>query len=692
MSTKKVVVLGLVAAIGASSLTGCGLKVFKGDDILNAPLVPALSRKEVIDYYKESLQYDTIATRTTKPNEVTLEKVEVTGEMKKKLVDKTHEIEELLKANSVTNNQMNTNVHRFMKYMLDDKVLSQGKAIKVEEALGHYFVDIEYNMSAKGTGSFKDDIKYFGINGGFKEDLKGNVSVDKYFMNKANTKVEEFKKENPDFKLTKAGAKDVRRPKIDVTLYNTAAGMSLTQTAMMPALSMIYNIPEAGSLSGYGIYPEGQFTMKDFGYDRSKMGGKLTIRYVFKQELMNPTKIEFTNCYVTEFKLSTTPKIDENTVIPEFVELEAAKLLERADRAIINNDLSALMNGKIYEDVGPAVLHGSMREYCNKQRHMSKVVNICGRDDHKYLVEFETTTQESAKNAGTMGTYVYKGYFVMQQVDTEFHITDYVRTEMFMQKEPQIDTDSTILKRLAALNLSGEVTDEAKHGIRELMTGLWTASTERRLEGMYNSFNSNTDLLSSTRREYLNAQIRSLLVQHGVNVQSVHTGVISEWVGGADNQVEFFTNELIEYPTLGNGVLMKNYYLVSNYDTKWVIDEMKIVESKDIEGEELNSIKVKFNSGASVAVEGADNKAKEDAEAAASSEVKVNEQQEEKEPQSLDEITGTEQQETPETDQTEQNVQNVSEQTQNSTTNEETQQSGEGTDNLNGALSDDGWS
>lgn len=688
MNKKRAVTVGLLAAMSVSSLSGCGLR----DDFSDIPLVPELSRAEVIDYYKASLEYDTIATRTVKPNEVTYEMTDVSSQMEKTLAEQVSKIEELLKKNSVTYKEMNPNIHRYMKYVLDDKVLTRKEATKVKakEALGHYFVDVEYTLSPKSTGSFKGDIQYFGINGGFKEDIDGNVSIDTHFMSQANSDVSKFKADNPDYKGNQYGAEKfgIRKPSRDVTLFNTAAGMNLTQTAMMPSLSTIYSIPEAGDkISGYGIYPQGQFTLKTFGYDRSKMKGTATIRYVFKQELMDPTKIEFTNCYVTKLNLENTPEIDADAIIPEFVEVEAAKLLERSDRAISNNDISAMMNGKIYEDVGPAVLNASMREYSNKQRHMSKIKDIVGRDKEgkMFMVEFETTSQEGAIDSGTMGTYISTGYMVMQQVGTEFHITDYVITDYKMQKEPQIDTDSTILKRLASLNLTGEVTKDAKKGIGELMSKLYTASTERKLDGMYECFNTDINLLSSTRREYLNSQLRSLLVQHGTKVPAKYIGTIEQWIGGADNQVEFITNEIVDYYTIGEGVYMRNYYLVSRYDTAWVIDEMKIIESKDVSGEEYASIRDKISKGVSVMVTNVDNNVKDEADAnAQQAEQQANGEQQGEQP-----VNNEQQAEQPVNDQPE--VENNTD-VQEPNADNSNEGTGDVVPNNGGTTSDDGWS
>lgn len=594
----------------ASSLTGCGTSI----NIEDIPLVPALSQKEVIDYYKKSMEYDTIATRTVLPNVVTYELSEVTGDAKNLAINEAYKIESLIAMNDVgVGGVLSENIHQYIKYVLDDKILTRKDVTAVNEALGCYFIDIEYTISPQTTGTFTSNIQYLGINGAFEENYStGEVTIDNAFMTNANGNIQKYLVQNPYYSRQVSTVEGVRQSPLDVSLYNEVAGMSLTQTAMMPKLSMIYSYPTAGSLGGYGIYPQGAFTLKEFGYNRSEMSGTATLRYVFKKDLMNPTKLDFQNVYVTSYKLDNAPEIDEQTVAPDFVFTEAEKIVERADRAICNNDISALSSGKIYDDIGLAVLYGNMRNYCYNQKHMTKVNSILGRTDHMYLLDFESTVQEGPKSSTTDGTYVLKGYLVVQQEDTEFHITDYLVTSMEMVSEPEIDTESTILKRLAALNLTGEVTDDAKTGIKELMSNLYKASTERQLQGMYDCFDTDTNLLSSTHREYLNAQLRSWLLKKGTNSSSTYTGVISQWIGGADNQVEFFTNELIEYNGHNLGLYMQNYYLVSNYDNKWVIDEMKVVESKDVTGDELNSIRESIASGKSITVENADNNVRDE--------------------------------------------------------------------------------
>lgn len=607
---KKGIILGLTA-IMIVTLSGCS----SGSKVSNVPLVPALSEKEVVDYYKKALSYDTIATRTNKKNEITYETIDVADEgIKNTIIAETGKIEGLLAKDEVTlTDALNINTHQYIKYILDDKRLTKTNIRSVKEALGHYFVDVEYSTTPQDVGQFNDNTKYLGLNGAYKTIYTtGEVVVNGEFMSYADGAVAEYKRLNPTYTRVWSPVEGVRAHLNDVKLYNKVAGMSMGDTTSIPELKTMYKYPTAG-LSGYGLFPQGAFTLRDFGYSRSSSTGTAVLRFVFKRDIMDPSKIEFKNVYMTEFKLNGAPTIDESAVVPDFVFTEAEKIIERSDRAISNTDITALVSGNIYDDIGVGVLYGNMNKYVFHQRHMSKVKNVVGRKDHKYLVEVETLVQEGPKGTDSIGTYVYNGYVVVQQENTEFHITDYVMTSMTMEKEPQINMENTILKRLAALNLTGEVTEEAKAGITELMNKLYAGSTNRMLDEMYDCFNTDTNLLSSTHREYLNSQLRGWLTKLGVNTPATYTGSVSQWIGGAENQVELFTTELIDYEGKNKGLYMQNYYLVSSYGDKWVIDEMKVIESKDVSGEELSSIRSTIQSGASASVENPDNNVKNEA-------------------------------------------------------------------------------
>ena len=61
--------------------------------------------------------------------------------------------------------------------------------------------------------------------------------------------------------------------------------------------------------------------------------------------------------------------------------------------------------------------------------------------------------------------------------------------------------------------------------------------------------------------------------------------VVTKWLQGTDQQVEFETNELFYYPdSLGQkdavGYWQHCYYIVSHFRDMWVIDDIKYIETK----------------------------------------------------------------------------------------------------------------
>ena len=150
------------------------------------------------------------------------------------------------------------------------------------------------------------------------------------------------------------------------------------------------------------------------------------------------------------------------------------------------------------------------------------------------------------------------------------------------------------------------MTDTSKAGITELLGDLYKASTLRVLNGpkdvtvngqkttiargMYDCFDSDTGMLAADKKEYINSTIRGLLVAQGVDTDATYDGVVTQWIGGASNQAELTTEEVITYKGKSTGHYMQVYYLVSNMGDKWVIDDMKVMSSEDKTGTELQQI------------------------------------------------------------------------------------------------------
>jgi len=608
----------IIITISTSMLftSGCAFK--SSSPAKDLPLVEALSEKEVIDYYKEALKYESIVARNIQVHEVTYELKEMSNSVKPKVRELKNAIEKELYSHTYKNsNMLSEQQYYYIKSIIDDKILTNGKIIKEAESLGYYFMDVEYDIAKNNTGKFLEKAQYLGIHGAFKKDVYGNVSFDERFIKVYDQKAAgaitiiddaadnfqsdtieyiDNQEENSteqvraDFNNTYIG----RKIQLDISTYNKLSGSSLNQTAFMPPLKMVYETnKESGVMSGFGIYPQGEFGLKTFEYNRNQLRGKLVLRFVFKQDILNKEKINFTGVYPVSISIDNKLE-DAEQLVPDFVREEIEKIVERSDRAICNNDISALMSGNIYNDIGVAVLNGLYQNNTYLLRKISNVEKVIGRKDNYYLVQVVSMIQEGPRGTNAYGTYKDTYQMVIEQRGLKFIINDYVLIKRELIKEPQFELDSSIIKRLAALGLRGTISEESKEAIKELLNGLYQASTDRKLKGMYDSFNDDTTLLSSSHKEYLNSQLRGWLVRYGVNVKSTYKGIVTEWIGGADNQVELITEEIIIYEGQDTAQYMQMYYLVSNLNNKWVIDEMKALEIRDISGEELEQIKARI--------------------------------------------------------------------------------------------------
>lgn len=403
---------------------------------------------------------------------------------------------------------------------------------------------------------------------------------------------------------------DDRVCKINVEEFNNVVGSSHKNAAYMPTLSEVYNIPSnEGTIGGIGIYPSGGNGLGLFGFDRSQISGTLTLRYVFKDTVDGSGDMIGVNIYPSNETINTGfTSADSNVMIPEFLRTEFEKILERADRANIDFILPSLLGGNIYNDMGFAVLRGYEHNSVNLLKQMSTIRQVMARDseNNSYLLEVETTRIEGPKDVDCYGTYRDKSYVVIQQQGDKFIITDWMRMSRQTVDEPSINPDSATEKRLVALNLSGEVQDSQKKAIKSLLTDWYNSGTYRVLngpkdvsykgqtvtveKGMYDCFNSDTTMLSSDDKEYMNSQVRTLLTKYGSDVNATFTGTVTEWIGGYDNQAEFTTEELISYDGRSTGEYMTVYYLVSSIEGDWVIDERTVLNQQTVEGNDLTDI------------------------------------------------------------------------------------------------------
>lgn len=403
-----------------------------------------------------------------------------------------------------------------------------------------------------------------------------------------------------------------RKIQLDINLINSIVGSSLKHSSEMPPLDTVYDIPESnGDISGYGISNGGGDGLKVFGFDRSQLSGKLTIRYVFKDDSTGSGEILGTNAYIIDEEITTGIKQAENNIlVPDFLMTEFEKLIERSDRLQADNMLASSLSGNVYEDIGIGILMGTKGRSTNTLKCMSTIRQVIDRDtmNNAYVIEVESTVIDGARDVDCYGTYRDKSYVVIQQQGTEFKIIDWARISRQVTKEAPINPDSAIIKRLVALNLAGEIPEESKDSIKKLLSDLYTAGTNRILrgpkelevngqvitveKGMYDCFQNDTSILPESDLEYINSSLRNKLTNKGIDVQAIYSGIVTDWIGGYDNQAEFTTEELITYVGTGEAHYMQVYYLVSNLNDVWVIDEMTILdEYKVTDPNILQSIK-----------------------------------------------------------------------------------------------------
>lgn len=696
MNNSKRIISCVLAITTIASLSGCSTSVFK-DDVASYQLVPQLTANEVIDYYSKAMSFDSIITKNIDVDKTTYETKEVTDQTKlnqlKSALSKTESVLKQMQYQYTDENNeaVNEETFHYIKAYLNDRKLSNGTIQQINQALGYYFIDVQYDIGARTAGTFTNQASMVGLNGAFIHSEYYNTdSVDNAYMTQAQTKLNAYYADNnilnkkatfnkatgifstdpntsgsldftdstavdnqpideptdedtapvqkvdeqgnpvvdedgnpvyeepvaeqpseeptPDSVSATSSVLNSRSPHIDVSEFNTVVGSSTKQTAYMPELTKVYNIPAPeGTFSGIGIYPSGIGGLTKFGFNRGQLAGTVTLRFVYKDDLTNPNKLLNINIYPVFSEITTGFSANNDNIIPEFLMTEFEKLLERADRAIANCDLSALMSGNIYSDMGVAILRGYEDQHVNVLRQISTIRRVLSRDinNSSYLLEVESQRQEGPKGADVYGTYRDKSYVVVEQHGQSFVITDWLTMTRQMQTEPDINPDSAVSKRLVALNLAGEVSEESKKEVTGLLGDLYKASTYRVLNGpkdietsngtetiqrgMYDCFDPDPEMLSSTRKEDINSKLRGMLVKHGTSTSAQHYGIVTEWIGGADNQVEFTTEEIITYQGRNDGIYMTCYYLVSKMQDTWVIDDLQIISSEEHSGQNLQS-------------------------------------------------------------------------------------------------------
>lgn len=409
--------------------------------------------------------------------------------------------------------------------------------------------------------------------------------------------------DNNEEAINNSYANNIRQLLYNVKDFNNIVGSSNEQMAAVPYIDMVYEpVEPVGSLSGYGVFAEGAYGLRDFGYKRADYGtGSIKITFVFKQNAQKRDKFDYSYCYINEYKTNISLP-DKNIVQSSYIDGMLDVAIERADRAIIDKDAPALMGKDIFEPSDLGLKELELRNASNVLSFMTKRVKTLDRKDKEYLVELERTSESSPRGLGNTAKYKDKYYAVIRQDGVDFKINDIVWVSRTLERIPEPDGDDSITRRLTSLNLAGEVTDQSKSEITEMMNKL-TAGINNRVAddkttddgspvyGIYSRFDDDKALLSTEKGEYLKSKLLTRMNKFGSN-KNVNVALkFTEWLGGYNDQVEFETEELYTYDGTDKGVYVKNYYLVSHYGKDWVIDDIVPIEEKDVTGEELAQYK-----------------------------------------------------------------------------------------------------
>lgn len=666
MKRRNLAIIGLFLT-ASTVFTGCGSLL--GENVESYPLESTITASELRDYYAKSLDYDSVVTRNIEVHDTEYETYDVGGEKAEKLKQLVSQIETILSSNKYvitdkTKKLLSKDNYDYMKATLDNESLSNGAVKKITGALGYYFVDVEYDIGPSTEGSFKDNAVLVGINGAFEKALLDNGVIkenSRYLENVADLANDYFAvnlipkvatyngskftvkkgdptKNNSDFvnssfakgriinpdevkidtKDTTAEEEALANSKFDIETpssrlipfnvaeINSNIASKSGNKALMPLLQDVYNIPNSSGLSGFGIYPAGQTGVVKYGFDRSGLTGKATIRYVFRDDSDGTGDIIGTNVYLYDENITNGPNISDNKVnIPDFLMQKLEETIDRNDRCIVDEDLAGLGSTNLYQDLGPMVLRGYKSNSTLITKYMSKIRQVINRDttNNSYLLEVETTTTDGPRDVDAYGTYKDKAYVTIQQQNQKFIITDWIRVSRKTTQEPAINPDSNAKKRLTALNLAGEVNDDTKDSIKSLLSDLYTAGTLRVLNGpatvddtkvkrgLVDCYSSDVSTLSSEDKEDSYIQLAKVLTREGADVGETYSGTVTGWIGGYENQAELTTEELVSFDN-GKAYYMSVYYLMANQNDQWVITERKVMDQKEVtDAKEIDNIK-----------------------------------------------------------------------------------------------------
>lgn len=438
--------------------------------------------------------------------------------------------------------------------------------------------------------------------------------------------------------VDKTGINNIDRLDYDIDTISDIIGASIEQIALIPPINMVYN-PAAtqGRLNGFGMYKEGKAGLSTFNVAQNDLNdpGDIVITYIFKQNILEPDKMDYVSMYVNEYNSNNKSiedkaiggsltavldkarleadetGIDEDSVIkeftgpkvsvPTFIEDKLNQVLEEFDRAVNDKQASALMDGDIIEDAGLGMKYAAYAKSADVVTFKSDLKRIVARHGNDYLLEVERTIEDGPADSGTVGQYRDTYFVVVRQIGTEFKYND----EMFIRRVntnvPVVAAENTSIRRLVTLNLSGSVDTNTAKDITDTVLAKLASSLSGKMEDRstdyQNLFDTDTKLLNDERRDYIDSRLQGQIFYKGYNASTNYIIKPSEWISGTEQQVEFTTKEFIKYDDgkLG-GMYIENYYLVSKYGTSWVIDDIINMDTKVVDADNVAEYEQLVNS------------------------------------------------------------------------------------------------
>lgn len=625
----------------ALMLTGCG-GMSEVEKIAQMPLVDALSVKEMNDYYAEEMKVKNIV-QTTKADVDKVEIRDVTDEERSKAEEEIKKVESRLSAEVYEDGEgLTKQQYEGMKIQLDDRQLGDGEISLIGAIREIYVVDVEYPAYQKNEGTLKSESKYLGVHGIFRRDENLLPYIDEDYVAEVEKAVTEKKRmlaeqhiegvglgesdgikvsdvdmsilnmATPESLATSAESgesqtevtqgsntvdnvtADVLSGDVDLKAYNNVLGASLSEVAIMPSLDMVFVPSTNGAkLGGYGILKGGSTVIKGFGIDASNTE-RVKIRYVFKTDILDPSKWTLQNIYLRELEIEGVEEQlaeMEKDIIPEFVEIEIKKIVERGVRVINDYDITGLASGNVFYSLRNAIYWGHYRNNVNFSLK-GEVTDYYKRNGNYYLAQVDIVNKENTRG-DEAGQGIFKDKYLVaieQQLDDDsFIIVDWVRIKRETATEPSISYASNLSKRFSYLSLAGEVMEELKPEIKQTLQSMFKKAMDKDWQGYYDMLDMNTSMLSKTRRDDIYLTTKSWTKKKGSEKSFEYIGAVTDWLSGASDQVELMTREMVVYEGGEEAAVLTNYYLVSNFDDKWVVDEIKLMEVKEIKGaDEVN--------------------------------------------------------------------------------------------------------